>query len=104
GGHPFLQHGQRRSLEAPLLSPIAEPEAEKQKTKGKGKNARASENPHFCLFAFTFSHAPARMDAVAVVEDVGRPVARFRGRTASDVVRGGFRTRPAGMAVEEDVV
>src|SRR5438477_532919 len=53
---------------------------------------------------FRPSHAPARVRAVAIVTDVGRPIARFRGETASDVVRRRLRARPGGMAIEEDVV
>src|SRR5436190_10994421 len=49
-------------------------------------------------------HPPAWVHAVAVVEDVGRPVARLRGRTARQVIRGRLRARPAGVAVEEDIV
>src|SRR5438045_234215 len=49
-------------------------------------------------------HPPAWVRAVAIVEDVGRPVTRLRGRTARHVVGGRLRARPAGVAVEEDVV
>ena len=51
-----------------------------------------------------FSHPPAWVDAITVVEDVGRPIAGFGGWAAGDVVDRRLGPRPGGVAVEEDVV
>src|SRR5712692_1953527 len=56
------------------------------------------------LSPFAFSHPPAWVDAIAVIKDVGRPIAGFRGWTASEIVCRFLRLRPGSVAVEEDVV
>src|SRR5438093_828973 len=58
----------------------------------------------FSSWPFAVSHPPARVNAVAVVDGIDLPIARFSRRTTFRVVDRVLRPGPASMPIEVDVV